>query len=152
MTNARPYFAAYVHPTDLPKTLDRLELFQDEWGYLLLWVTLGFAAIAGLLVMAIPVVVGWRTAFSRYPGKAQTILYFACLGFGYITVEVGLTAQFVQTLSNATVSASVLITGMLVSSGLGSLVSERFGDRARVTLPRVARGDRRAAHRLQPAA
>jgi hypothetical protein len=27
---------------------------------------------------------------------------------------------------------------MLVSSGLGSLVSERFGDRARVTLPRVA--------------
>jgi hypothetical protein len=138
ITNARPYFAAYVHPTDLPKTLDRLELFQDEWGYLLLWLTLGFAAIAGVLVMAIPIVVGWRTAFSRYPGKAQTILYFACLGFGYITVEVGLTAQFVQTLSNATVSASVLITGMLVSSGLGSLVSERFGDRARVTLPRVA--------------
>jgi predicted membrane-bound spermidine synthase len=138
ITNTRPYFAAYVFPRDLPRILDRLELFQDEWGYLLIWVTLAIATVAGAIVIAIPVVAGWRTAFSRYPGKAQTILYFACLGLGYITVEVGLTAVFTQTLSNATVSASVLITGMLVSSGLGSLVSERYAHRAEVTLPKIA--------------
>lgn len=138
LTNTRPYFAAYLHPTDLPKVMDRLEEFQDEWGYILIWFTLALACVAGLLVVAIPVIVDWRTAFSRYPGKAQTILYFACLGFGYITVEVGLIAQFGQALANATVSASVLITGMLVSSGLGSLVSERLAERARVTLPRIA--------------
>ena len=46
-------------------------------------------------------------------------------------VEVGLIAHFILALTNATVSASVLITGMLVFSGLGSLVSERFLDRAR---------------------
>jgi hypothetical protein len=137
LTNSRPYFAAYVHPADLPKITDRLELFQDEWGYLLLWATLLIAVVAGAIVIAIPVIFGWRTAFSHYPGKAQTIVYFACLGFGYITVEVGLIAQFTQALSNATVSASVLITGMLVFSGIGSFVSERFADRARLTLPRV---------------
>jgi hypothetical protein len=40
LTNKRPYFAAYVKPGDLPRVTDRLELLQDEWGYLLLWATL----------------------------------------------------------------------------------------------------------------
>jgi hypothetical protein len=137
LTNSRPYFAAYVHPRDLPRTIDRLELFQDEWGYLLLWATLGIACAAGAVVMAIPVVFGWRKAFKQCPGKTGTIVFFACLGFGYITVEVGLIAQFTQALSNATVSASILITGMLVSSGVGSLVSEKIAGRARMTLPVV---------------
>ncbi len=137
LTNNHPYFAAYVFPRDLPKITDRLELFQDEWGYLLLWATLAIACAAGLILMSIPVIFGWRTAFSRYPGKSQTILYFACLGFGYITVEVGLIAQFIQALSNATVSASVLITGMLVFSGIGSFVSDRFTAGARATMPKI---------------
>ena len=137
LTNDRPFFAAYVFPKDLPRIADRLELFQDEWGYLLLWATLSIACVSGLVLIAIPVVFGWRTAFSHYPGKSQTIVYFACLGFGYITVEVGLIAQFIQALSNATVSASVLITGMLVFSGIGSFVSDRYALSARITLPKV---------------
>jgi hypothetical protein len=137
LTNNHPYFAAYVFPKDLPKITDRLELFQDEWGYLLLWATLAIACAAGLILISIPVIFGWRTAFSRYPGKSQTILYFACLGFGYITVEVGLIAQFIQALSNATVSASVLITGMLVFSGIGSFVSDKYAHSARATLPKI---------------
>ena len=137
LTNNHPYFAAYVFPRDLPKITDRLELFQDEWGYLLLWATLAIACAAGLLLISIPVIFGWRTAFSRYPGKSQTILYFACLGFGYITVEVGLIAQFIQALSNATVSASVLITGMLVFSGIGSFVSDKYANNAHVTMPKI---------------
>ena len=137
LTNNHPYFAAYVFPKDLPKITDRLELFQDEWGYLLLWATLAIACAAGLILISIPVIFGWRTAFNRYPGKSQTILYFACLGFGYITVEVGLIAQFIQALSNATVSASVLITGMLVFSGIGSFASDKYAANARTTLPKI---------------
>ena len=37
LTNDRPYFAAYIKPSDLGRITDRLELVQDEWGYLLLW-------------------------------------------------------------------------------------------------------------------
>ena len=48
LTNDRPYFAAYVKPGDLPKIIDRLELLQDEWGYLLLWATLAIAAICAV--------------------------------------------------------------------------------------------------------
>jgi hypothetical protein len=137
LTNSRPYFAAYVRPRDLPRITDRLELFQDEWGYLLLGATLAIACAPGAIVIAVPVAFGWRSGFRRCPGKVGTIVFFACLGFGYISVEVGLIAQFTQALSNATVSASILITGMLVSSGVGSLVSETIADRARVTLPVV---------------
>ena len=135
LTNARPYFAAYVRPVDLPRITDRLELFQDEWGYILLWATLAIACITATSLVALPVIFGWRTIFSRYPGQFRTIVYFACLGLGYIMVEVGLIADFILALSNPIVSASVLITGMLVFSGLGSLVSERFLDRARQTMP-----------------
>lgn len=137
LTNARPYFAAYVRPGDLPRIMDRLELLQDEWGYLLLWATLAIACIAGLVLISMPVIFQWRAAFQRYPGKPLTILFFACLGLGYITVEVGMIAHFMLALGNATVSASVLITSMLVFSGLGSFVSERYLDRARSVLPKI---------------
>ncbi len=135
LTNDRAYFAAYVKTADLTKVTDRLEILQDEWGYLLLWATLGVALVAATILVAFPVIFGWRTIFSAYPGKGLTILYFACLGLGYIVVEVGLIANFVLTLSNATVSASVLITGMLVFSGLGSFTSEYIQARARTRLP-----------------
>ena len=87
--------------------------------------------------MLLPLVFGWRTIFSHNPGKFRTIVYFACLGAGYIMVEVGLISNFILALSNATVSASVLITGMLVFSGLGSFVSERYLDRARTVMPKI---------------
>ena len=137
LTNHQPYFAAYIKVKDLPKFTDRLELVQDEWGYLLLWATLGIAAIFAFTLVLFPLIFGWRTIFSRYPGKFGTMIYFLCLGLGYIIVEVGMISHFILALSNATVSASVLITGMLVFSGLGSFMSERFLDRARSVMPKI---------------
>ncbi|HYD06202.1 MAG TPA: hypothetical protein VEC60_10770 [Reyranella sp.] len=137
LTNHQPYFAAYIKVKDLLKFTDRLELVQDEWGYLLLWATLGIAAVFAFTLVLFPLIFGWRTIFSRYPGKAGTMVYFLCLGLGYIIVEVGMIAHFVLALSNPTVSASVLITGMLVFSGIGSFVSERFMHRAREVMPKI---------------
>ncbi len=65
------------------------------------------------------------------------MLYFACLGAGYIMVEVGLIAHFVMALGNPTISASVLITGMLVFSGLGALTSERILPYMRAVMPAI---------------
>ncbi|MBI3673398.1 MAG: hypothetical protein HY245_08265, partial [Rhizobiales bacterium] len=137
LSNDRPYFAAYVKPADLTRITDRLELFQDDWGYLLLWATLGIAAGLSVTLIAIPAIFGWRSIFSRTPGKAGTMVYFACLGLGYIMTEVGLIAKFVLALANPTVSASILLSGILVFSGLGSLVSERILPTARASLPKV---------------
>src|SRR5271167_4712311 len=135
LTNDAPYFAAYVKTPDLPRVLDRLELLQDEWGYLLIWATLGVACLTATVLLVIPVLWGWRTIFSHSRGKALTVVYFACLGAGYIMVEVGLIAHFVMALGNPTISALVLITGMLVFSGLGALTSERALLRLRTVMP-----------------
>ncbi len=137
LSNDQPYFAAYVKTADLPATLDRLDLFQDDWGYLLIWATLGIACVTAASLVLLPMVFGWRIVFSRSRGKLGTILYFACLGLGYIMVEVGLISRFTLALANPTVSASVLISSMLVFSGLGSLFAERIFDRARTLLPIV---------------
>ena len=150
LTNDAPYFAAYEKSGDLPATLDRLDLFQDDWGYLVLWATLGVAALCAAVLILLPVLFGWRSVFSRSPGKLGTILYFAVLGLGYIMVEVGLISRFTLALANPTISASVLISGMLVFSGLGSLLSERIFDRARAALPVILVCDRGPARRLRP--
>jgi spermidine synthase len=135
LTNDAPYFAAYEKFGDLPKTLDRLDLFQDDWGYLVLWATLGVATACAAILILLPMLFGWRAIFSKSPGKGGTILYFAGLGLGYIMVEVGLISRFTLALTNPTISASVMIAGMLVFSGLGAFLSERLFDRARLTLP-----------------
>ena len=137
LTNDRPYFAAYVKTQDLTRTTDRLELFQDEWGYLLLWATFAIACLLAAVLVVIPMIFGWRIAFSRSPGKLGTILYFACLGLGYIMVEVGLISRFTLALAHPTVSASVLIAGMLVFSGFGSLLSARVLDRPKAVMPAI---------------
>ena len=135
LTNDSPYFAAYVKTKDLPRILDRLELLQDEWGYLLIWATLGVACLTAAVLLVIPLIWGWRSIFSKSRGKLLSVVYFACLGAGYIMVEVGLIAHFVMALGNPTVSASILITGMLVFSGLGALVSERVLPNMRIIMP-----------------
>jgi len=138
LTNDAPYFAAYVKTKDLTQVLfdpDRLEPLQDEWGYLLIWATLGVACLTAAVLLVIPVLWGWRSIFAKTPGKALSVVYFACLGAGYIMVEVGLIAHFVMALGNPTVSASILITGMLVFSGLGALVSERILAMKRRVMP-----------------
>jgi hypothetical protein len=56
---------------------------------------------------------------------------------GYIAVEVGLVSKFVLALNNYTLSAAVVIPGMLVFSGIGSLLSRHCLDRARFVLPQV---------------
>ena len=140
LTDNRPYFAAYIKAPDIPHFLDQLEAVSDEWGYLLLWATLIIAAIFGFFLMMIPVIAGWRTIFSRQPGKIGIFVYFFCLGTGYIVIEVGLIGKFLVALSNPTISATVLITSMLFFSGLGSLASARFIDDCRRVMPRIFLG------------
>ena len=140
LTDNRPYFAAYIKAPEIPHFLDQLEAVSDEWGYLLLWATLIIAAIFGFFLMMIPVIAGWRTIFSRQPGKIGIFVYFFCLGTGYITIEVGLIGKFLVALSNPTISATVLITSMLFFSGLGSLFSARFISDCRRVMPRIFLG------------
>jgi spermidine synthase len=125
LTNDRPYLAGYVQLHDIPAFLDKLESISDDWGYLLLWATLALSVVLAVALILLPVLFGWRAFFGGHRGKLGTVVYFFCLGIGYILVEVALISKYVLVLGNTTVSVSVLITGMLLFSGIGSYVSGR---------------------------
>lgn len=139
VTDERPYLAGYIKPPDIPRALAHFDAISDDWGFLLLWVSLAQSLIVATLLILLPVVFGWRAIFHHQPGKLGLLGYFACLGLGYITVEVTLIAKFVRSLGNPTVSASIMITGMLVLSGIGALWSTRMRDPRR-SLPPVLVG------------
>ena len=126
LTNERPYFAGYLKIPDIPKFLDKLEAISDEWGYLLLWATLFLSLILGFILMLLPMVFGWQAFFQRHRGKLGVIVYFLCLGVGYIFVEIAMISKYILCLGNPTLSVTILVTGMLLFSGLGSYLSARF--------------------------
>ncbi len=134
LTNERPYFAGYLRIPDIPKFMDKLEAISDEWGYLLLWATLFLSVVFGLVLMLLPMIFGWQAFFQRHRGKPGVIVYFLCLGVGYIFVEIAMISKYILCLGNATVSVAILVTGMLLFSGLGSYLSARFVPAARRTI------------------
>jgi spermidine synthase len=137
LTDDRPYFAGYVKFGDLIPALSQVDQLQDDWGYLAIWVTLAVAFAAAVLLVLSPVLLRWRHAFSQQPGKIGAVIYFACLGLGYMMVEIALLARFVLPLENVTVSAATVIAGMLVFSGLGSFTAARISQSVHLALPLI---------------
>jgi spermidine synthase len=137
LTDDRPYFAGYVKFGDLIPALSQVDQLQDDWGYLAIWVTLAMAFAAAVLLVLSPVLLRWRLAFSRQPGKIGAVIFFACLGLGYMMVEIALLARFVLPLENTTVSAATVIAGMLVFSGLGSFAAGRIRQSVHLALPLI---------------
>ena len=127
LADDRPFFARYIRPDDLSRTLDRLDTMQDDWGYLLLWATLTVACLAAAVLILPPMVLGGRAGIGR--GKLAIIIYFGSLGLGYITVEVGLISWLTRALTNPTIAAPVVLSGMRLFSGLGSWMAEKIARR-----------------------
>jgi hypothetical protein len=96
---------------------------------------LGIAMLALVLFISILAV----TSFLILPlglrvglGSRQVpqLLYFVAIGLGYIIVEIVLIQRFVLFLGHPTYALTVVVFLMLLSSGLGSLVSRRMLPRA----------------------
>lgn len=126
MTDDRPYYSGYLKLNELGMYLSNIKEITEEWGYLLLLGVLVQACAFGLLVIAVPVAGRWRQVFSKSRGKGGVIVYFACLGLSYMLVEVFLMQRLVMFLGNPIFATSIVITAMLVISGVGNLVSPRL--------------------------
>jgi hypothetical protein len=95
--------------------------------------------IATLVILALPPLV-LGTRLPRHPGVSRFLLYFLCIGAGYILIEVALIQKFVLFLGQPAQALTVVIFSMLVSSGLGSYFSRRIlaGQEARLRKVLVA--------------
>lgn len=138
-TDNRPYYTAYLKPANIGIFLDQIGEVSEEWGYLLLIGTLLVSVFFGVIIILIPVFGRWRDLFRGRRGTIGIIVYYACLGMGYMLVEIFLIQRLVFFLGDPIFSVSIVITSMLIISALGSLFAQRFAaNRARIV--RIAAG------------
>jgi len=115
--------------------LDRLlrpRLAQGEWAK----TSLGTTVLLGLVLISVVVVAAFilgplllvRRRLSDTPRALRLpfLLYFACLGLGFILIEVALVQKSVLFLGHPVYALTVVLFSILLSSGLGSAISGRF--------------------------
>jgi hypothetical protein len=111
----------------------RLEREAMGSGQLVLLPLLGIAVLGSLVLILGPLALFRRRGvYSRAaPGLA---VYFAALGFGFMFIEISFIQKFVLFLGYPTYSLTVVLSALLVSSGVGSLASQRLISRAEKSL------------------
>jgi hypothetical protein len=113
VTDDNPYFLSFEKP--LPYAVEAL-----------LYASIGIVAIFLLIPFA------WmRRAVVMLTEKnelriATIIPYFAALGMGFILIELALLQKLILLLGNPTMTFAILLFTLLISSGLGSLLSSRI--------------------------
>ena len=129
VTDNRPFFFYTVQPRDILAFLEhasnRTADYKINKAVPLLFALLAISVMATGVILALPPVV-LGTRLPRHKGVLRFLLYFLCIGAGYILIEVALIQKFVLFLGHPTYALTVVIFSMLVSSGLGSYCSRRM--------------------------
>ena len=85
---------------------------------LLLVLVISLAAVMGFLILPLAVQTGRQSPLP--------LLYFVAVGLGYILVEIAFIQRFVLFLGHPTYALTVVIFLLMLSSGVGSLMSRRW--------------------------
>jgi hypothetical protein len=119
------YFLKFEKIGAIYRVMGNKWAFFLEEGYLLPAVVLQALAIS-LVLLVLP-------AFARGPSSAgrpvagkRLLPYFALLGAGYMFVEIALIQKIILPLENPSFAVAAVLGSLLVSSGIGSLLSYRF--------------------------
>ncbi len=120
----RPFAFDILRLAHLRTVLQRLELLpQAEIGQLVNVAVLLQAAVLAALVLLVPLAFGGRIrGTGRVLGPA---VVFAALGLGFLFIEMFLIGRASLYLEDRTAAFSLVLTGMLVFSGVGSLLASR---------------------------
>ena len=129
ITLDRPFFYAALRLDRIGTILKRLEILpQAEVGALVNIAVLVQAVVLAGLVLLVPLAAPGRIRAAK-TGLARAVVYFPALALGFLFIEIYLIEKASFWLGDRTDGFAVVLTGMLVFSGLGSLLSERFNDR-----------------------
>ena len=129
ITLDRPAFYAILRLSQVPNILKRIEILpQPEVGQLVNLAVLGQAIILAALVLAVPLLaprVAGRTDAAQRPAILRPVLFFASLGLGFLFIEITLIEKASLYLNDRTSAFALVLTGMLVFSGVGSLLADK---------------------------
>jgi hypothetical protein len=129
ITFNRPAYYAVLRLSHLGSILRRIELLpQAELGPLVTLAVLAQAVVVAGLVLLLPLLGGARFATGTVP-VARTAGYFAALGLGFFAIEIVLIERASFLLNDRTTGFALVLSGMLICSGLGSMLASRFEGR-----------------------
>jgi hypothetical protein len=122
----RPFFYAVLRLSQLDTILKRLEILpQAEIGALVNLAVLVQAMVIAALVLLVPLAAPRRIRAER-AGILRPVVYFPALGLGFLFLEIFLIEKVSFYLNDRTSGFALVLTGMLVCSGLGSMLASRF--------------------------
>jgi spermidine synthase len=132
-TDNRPYFHNFFKPA-LVKTIRTYGPSQipvTEWGWLILAILLVPVLLTAFGCILLPVIISrYQGRYQMRPGQSTvTAAYFSLIGAAYFFVEMPLIQKMGLFLGHPSYSFTVVIAGLLIFSGLGSLLSNRVFDR-----------------------
>jgi len=127
----RPFFYAVLRLSRIGTVLKRLEILpQAEVGALVNLAVLAQAAVLALLVLAVPLFAPGRVRSAR-ENLARAAIYFPALGLGFLFIEIAAIERASLYLNDRTTAFALVLTGMLIFSGLGALLAGRYEGRER---------------------
>ncbi|MEE2665063.1 MAG: hypothetical protein VX681_13180 [Myxococcota bacterium] len=120
------HFARFGDAISSPRGLrGSLVNYEDSIGEQILLVLLGIAALLAAIFLLLPLA-AIRGIWREIPYKREAVVYFAALGLGFMFLEVSLIQMLTLLLGYPTYSLSVTLFGLLVFSGIGSILSARY--------------------------
>ena len=124
-TDNKPYFSQFLKFSRLNKLR---HLFGQgavpflEIGYFITLLTFIQIILIAFILIVFPLF------FTQWSGKGKvyTLLHFSGIGIGFMFVEIIFIQQFILYFGNPVIAASAVLTGILISSGIGSLMSSKL--------------------------
>jgi hypothetical protein len=143
VSDDRPFFFYTVQPRDLWNFVMTASTESADYkvnrAIPLLFALIAVSIGATLLILILPrLVLGTR--LPKQQGVFLFLMYFLCLGAGYILIQVALIQKFVLLLGHPTYALTVIVFSMLVASGAGSFWSRRIIAGSDARLMRVLAG------------
>ena len=121
-TDDRPYFYHFFRWAQTPDVLSSLGQTWQPFGGSGYLVLVALLAMVLLIAAALMIVPSFAGASPSLPG----IAYFACIGAGYLLVEIPLIQQLTLLLDRPTLALAVVLFTLLLMSGIGSWFSTRL--------------------------
>jgi hypothetical protein len=124
----KPFFFNNTRPAELFDATQWDALSRSP--YQVLVVTLVILAALSALAFVLPL----RLVGGRGRPSLGSLLFFAAIGVGFLTLEIVLIQRFVLFLGFPTYALSVVLFSLLVFTGIGSLIAGRFREPRRALI------------------
>ena len=132
-TDDRPYFFHFFKWKSLNEMLaphDVAGTALMEWSYLVLVATFIVAAAAGTLIIFVPLLLSRRMLrdVPRNSDLGSVLWYFLLIGSASTLLQIAVIQKFMLLLYHPVTTLVVVLTTVLIFSGLGSLLAQRIAD------------------------